>query len=68
MHELILNEAHYGRVLDKVVPTAERFLWIATADIKDVHVEGARGKYVPFLSVLADLVKRGVEVLSLIHI
>ena len=66
MHELIINEAHYGRVLDKVVPTAERFLWIATADIKDVHVEGARGKYVPFLSVLADLVKRGVEV-RLIH-
>jgi phosphatidylserine/phosphatidylglycerophosphate/cardiolipin synthase-like enzyme len=66
MHELILNEAHYSHVLDRVVPTAERFLWIATADIKDVHVEGARGKYVPFLSVLADLVRRGVEV-RLIH-
>ncbi|MEM8709524.1 MAG: phospholipase D-like domain-containing protein [Planctomycetota bacterium] len=66
MHELILNEAHYERILDEVVPRADRFLWIATADIKDVHVEGARGRYVPFLSVLADLVKDGVEV-RLIH-
>lgn len=66
MNELILNEAHYERVLDDVVPRAERFLWIATADIKDVHVEGARGRYVPFLSVLSDLVKDGVEV-RLIH-
>lgn len=66
MHELILNEAHYARVLDRVVPSAKRFLWIATADIKDVHVEGARGKYVPFLSVLAGLVKDGVEI-RLIH-
>lgn len=66
MHELILNERHYERVMDDVVPRAERFLWIATADIKDVHVEGARGKYVPFLSVLSDLVKDGVEV-RLIH-
>ena len=66
MHELILNERHYERIMDDIVPRAERFLWIATADIKDVHVEGARGKYVPFLSVLSDLVKDGVDV-RLIH-
>lgn len=62
MHELILNEAHYERVIDKLVPRAERFLWIATADIKDVHVEGAAGRFVPFLAVLAELVERGVDV------
>ena len=66
MHELILNEAHYARVMDDAVPRAQRFLWIATADIKDVHVEGPRGRYIPFLSVLADLVKDGVDV-RLIH-
>ena len=66
MHELILNEEHYARVVDKVIPGAERFLWIATADIKDLHVEGPGGRFIPFLSVLADLVTDGVEV-RLIH-
>lgn len=63
---LVLNEEHYRVVLDDLVEGALRFLWIATADIKDVHVEGAGGRYVPFLSVLDDLVARGVEV-RLIH-
>ncbi len=62
MHELILNQAHYERILDKVVPKARRFLWIATADIKDVHVEGPGKRYIPFLSVLSDLVSEGVYV------
>jgi len=66
MHELILNEAHYARVVDQVMPQAKRFLWIATADIKDVHVEGPGSKFIPFLSVLADLVTEGVDV-RLIH-
>ncbi len=66
MHDLILNEDHYARVIDKLVPSAKRFLWIATADIKDLHVEGPGGRYVPFLSVLDDLVRAGVEI-RLIH-
>ena len=66
MNELILNEAHYSRVIDQIVPQAKRFLWIATADIKDVHVEGPGGRFVPFLSVLADLVLDGVDI-RLIH-
>lgn len=66
MHELILNQDHYARVIDKLVPSAQRFLWIATADIKDLHVEGPGGRYIPFLSVLSDLVRAGVEI-RLIH-
>jgi len=66
MHELILNEAHYERVLSDLVAGTQRFLWIATADIKDVHVEGAGGRYVPFLSVLAELALAGVDI-RLIH-
>lgn len=65
-HRLILNEAHYGEVLEGILAGAQRFLWIVTADIKDVHVEGAGGRYVPLLSVIADLLDRGVEV-RLIH-
>lgn len=66
MHELILNDEHCTRVLDELVLSAQRFLWIATADIKDLHVAGAGRRFVPFLSVLADLVGQGIDV-RLIH-
>lgn len=65
VRELILNEEIYPRVIEELVPQAQRFLWIVTADIKDLHV--VRGKRaVPFLSVLAELVESGVAV-RLIH-
>ena len=61
MTELILNREHYTRLIADEVPRAQEFLWIATADLKDLHV--ARGKrFVPFLAVLADLVAQGVYV------
>lgn len=61
MTELILNREHYTRLIVDEVPKAQKFLWIATADLKDLHV--AKGKkFVPFLSVLAELVGRGVYV------
>ena len=66
MNELILNREHYTRVLQEVVPAARRFLWIATADLKDLHVEASRRRFVPVVNVLAELVGRGVEV-RLIH-
>ncbi|MCB1091700.1 MAG: phospholipase D family protein [Verrucomicrobiae bacterium] len=66
MSELILNEAHYARLIREEIPAAKRFLWIATADLKDLHVEGTRGRFVPFVGVLAELVRQGVEV-RLVH-
>ncbi len=66
--ELILNEEHYSRLLAVEVPKAEKFLWMATADLKDLHVAGKRkgAKFRPFVAVLADLVKDGVAV-RLLH-
>ncbi|MBK1835097.1 phospholipase D-like domain-containing protein [Roseibacillus ishigakijimensis] len=61
MTELLLNEQIYHRVVEELIPTARRFLWIVTADLKDLHIK--RGPhYVPFLSLLADLVEAGVAV------
>ena len=40
-------------------------LWIGTADLKDLYVEGGRDM-VPFLPVLDKLLKRGVDV-RLLH-
>lgn len=63
--EVILNEAIYARIVEQEIPAAEKFLWIVTADIKDMHV--VRGKRsMPFLAVLAELLDKGVAV-RLIH-
>lgn len=43
----------------------KKSLWIGTADIKDLHVKSGN-KTKPFLGVLADLLKRGIEI-RLIH-
>lgn len=65
VRELILNGEIHARVIGELVPSARHFLWIVTADIKDMHV--VRGKRsVPFLRVLAELVEEGVAV-RLIH-
>lgn len=58
---LVLNEAIHERVIGQLVPSAERFVWIVTADVKDMHVKKGR-RYVPFLEQLAELVERGVAV------
>ena len=64
MLKLITDSAHYAEVLARV-PKVKRSLWIGTADIKDLYVKvGSQTK--PFLAILAQLIKKGVEV-RLIH-
>lgn len=63
--QIITDYEIYEKVLLAQVPRAERFLWIGTSDLKDLHVD-KNGKMVPFLEVLSDLIKRGVEI-RLIH-
>lgn len=65
MHQLLLNRDIYTEFLLKHVPLARRFLWITTADIKDLHIDTDRG-FEPFLALLAELVDNGVAV-RLIH-
>lgn len=65
VRELLLNEEIYDRVVEEMVGEARKFVWIVTADVKDLHV--VRGKRsLPFLAVLAGLVESGVAV-RLIH-
>ena len=64
MLKLITDSAHYTEVLARV-PKVKRSLWIGTADIKDLYVKVST-QTKPFLAVLAQLIKKGVEV-RLIH-
>lgn len=60
----ISNSSHYNEVLSRVMHVKDS-LWIGTADIKDLYIE-ENGKAIPFLEMLAKLIKKGVAV-RLIH-
>ncbi len=62
--EFVSGKDHYDKVIARVA-SVKKCLWIGTADIKDLHVK-AGIKTKPFIGVLADLLKRGVEI-RLIH-
>lgn len=64
MFQYISNSAHYKEVLSRV-QAVKHMLWIGTADIKDLYVDVGKDKK-PFLSLIAQLIRRGVEV-RLIH-
>ena len=59
--QLLLNEAIYRKVIVELLPQTRKFLWIVTADIKDLHVPKGR-RFVPLLEILSDLVETGVSV------
>lgn len=59
--QLLLNEAIYQKVIVGLLPQTERFLWIVTADIKDLHVPKGK-RFVPLLEIFSDLTDRGVSV------
>lgn len=64
MIRYIQNEAHYSEVI-KRIRQVRHYLWIGTADIKDLYVKDGLAA-VPLLRVLEGLIRRGVEV-RLIH-
>jgi phosphatidylserine/phosphatidylglycerophosphate/cardiolipin synthase-like enzyme len=64
MIQYISNAGHYETVINKV-RAVKNTLWIGTADIKDLHIKVGRDT-VPFLKLLSDLVKKGVEI-RLLH-
>jgi len=65
MHELLLNRDIYTHFLQPNLSEAQRFVWIVTADIKDLYIESG-GSFKPLLLVLDDLVRQGVAV-RLLH-
>ncbi|MBR2261562.1 MAG: phospholipase [Paludibacteraceae bacterium] len=64
MLHYIPNTTHYTTLLSRI-QSVKHTLWIGTADIKDLYVE-VGGEKKPFLALIAQLIRRGVEV-RLIH-
>ena len=63
--EIITDTDIYKKVLLEKIPKAQKFLWLGTSDLKDLHV-AKNGSMVPFLEILADLAKKKVSI-RLIH-
>lgn len=67
MDRLVLNEAIHEAVFKELLPSAERFVWIATADIKDLHLaRPGKKRFDSFLATFNDLIEEGIEI-RLIH-
>lgn len=62
--KFITNSNLYTEVIDRI-PKAKTFVWIGTADIKDLHVHKNK-KVISFLSILKDLSRKNVEI-RLLH-
>lgn len=62
--KFITNTQIYHEVTEKIC-LAEKFVWIGTADIKDMHLL-YNGKVLSFLAVLNDLINKKTEV-RLLH-
>ena len=65
MIEFIKDREIYEKVIRDLILKTKKYLWLATADLKDLHVD-KNGKMVPFLEVLSDLIKKNVEI-RLLH-
>ena len=65
MLEFITDRDIYEKVICGRIGKARKFLWIATSNLKDLHVDKG-GRMVPFLEILSDLIKRQVEI-RLLH-
>ncbi len=65
MIQFVTNEEIYKKVLLEKVPAVKSFLWLATADLKDLHIKRGR-KYIPFLQLISELLDKEVSV-RLIH-
>ncbi len=59
--ELLLNSEIFDKVTAGIIPAAKNYVWIGTANIKDLYVKKG-SRMVPFLEILSDLIKKKVEI------
>ena len=64
--EVLSGSALYREVVLRKLAHARESVWIATANVKAMYVEGKGGKFVPLLEILDGLAARGVA-LRLLH-
>jgi phosphatidylserine/phosphatidylglycerophosphate/cardiolipin synthase-like enzyme len=68
---IVLNQAHLAGVLDEALTACKHRLFIATANVKDVHIPAAHGPAdrrhaISILDAFANLAERNIEI-RLLH-
>ena len=58
--ETLTGVALHRRVIEEEVLRAHEWVWIATANLKDMHVAGAGRRYVPILQRFDEMSRHGV--------
>jgi phosphatidylserine/phosphatidylglycerophosphate/cardiolipin synthase-like enzyme len=58
--ELLTGDELHRQVIQEAVLNADRFVWIATANLKDMHIPAIRG-YKPILEIFNRMAKTGVS-------
>lgn len=66
MLEVLNDREIYEKVILNIPKLTSKYLWIATADIKDMYMHSKSGKMLPFLEILNELVIKRVEI-RLLH-
>lgn len=71
--ELVSDRRHYEEIVVRAIGAARASVWIATANLKDVHIEApigtrarAQGRYYSIVERFVELVRQGVE-LRILH-
>lgn len=71
--ELVSDRRHYEEIIVRAIGAARASVWIATANLKDVHIEApigtrarAQGRYYSIVERFVELVRQGVE-LRILH-
>lgn len=59
-HDLLFGVEIYDRVIREAILRAEHRVWIATANLKDLHVPAGRG-FVPILKAFEEMATTGVR-------
>ena len=59
--ELLYGSALHEEVIQKELLSARHYVWIATANLKDMHLPMALGKYAPILEAFDQMASRGVS-------
>lgn len=57
----IVNSEHYDFLINKALNSAKSYVWIGTADIKNLHYKSGNKAY-PLLKKFNEIIKRGVQV------
>ncbi|MCD4708855.1 MAG: phospholipase D family protein [Candidatus Sabulitectum sp.] len=60
--KLITDRKHYSSIIEDGILKAKSRIWIATANVKDLHVPGGRRRSLPLLNHFEKLQRRGVNI------